>query len=56
MKLNVKPHPAVGDERIVEKFLLLPYYLAGERRWLEWVKILEVYEGTCEGWMPTKFV
>lgn len=35
--------PKVGDERVVEKFLLFPKVINEEMRWLETVKILQKY-------------
>ena len=45
MKWKIKESklPEFGDERIVEKFLILPKRISDEIRWLEIVKIYQVY-------------
>lgn len=45
MKWKIKESklPEFGDERIVEKFLILPKRIGDEIRWLEIVKIYQVY-------------
>ena len=42
-KFSEKILPKVGDERVVEKFLLFPKVINEEMRWLETVKILQKY-------------
>jgi len=42
-KFSKKIDPKVGDERVVEKFLLFPKVINEEMRWLETVKILQKY-------------
>ena len=42
-KIKEKVEPEFGDERIVEKFLILPKRIGDEIRWLEIVKIYQVY-------------
>jgi hypothetical protein len=44
MKWIMKPKPNVGDERIIEKFLLFPRCLNREWRWFERVRIKQVYD------------
>ncbi len=41
MKFKKEPYPKIGDERIIRKFLLLPYRLDDEVRWLETASILQ---------------
>ena len=50
--------PKVGDERVVEKFLLFPKVINEELRWLETVKILQKYDygGEDCGWEDIRFV
>lgn len=42
-QIKQKIEPKFGDERIVEKFLILPKRIGDEIRWLEIVKIHQVY-------------
>lgn len=42
-QIKQKIEPKFGDERIVEKFLILPKRIGDEIRWLEIVKIYQVY-------------
>ena len=42
-KIKKTKNPKFGDERIVEKFLILPKRIDDEIRWLEIVKIHQVY-------------
>lgn len=42
-QIKQKVEPEFGDERIVEKFLILPKRIGDEIRWLEIVKIYQVY-------------
>lgn len=44
MKIKVSKKPKLNDERIIKKFLLLPIKIGAEIRWLENVKIRQVYE------------
>jgi hypothetical protein len=50
-----------GDERIIEKFLFLPFKIGNEMRWLENVKIRQVrrymFDVTCgSSWYEWKSV
>lgn len=51
-----------GDTRIISKFLLLPKSLDGEMRWLERVKIKQVFQFymdfvvVCEEWEDIKWI
>lgn len=42
-KFSEKVSPKVGDERVVEKFLLFPKVINEEKRWFETAKILQKY-------------
>ena len=42
-QIKQKIEPKFGDERIVEKFLIFPKRINDEIRWLEIVKIHQVY-------------
>lgn len=42
MKINRKKN-YLGDEKIVKKFLIFPFTIDGETRWLEVVKIKYLY-------------
>ena len=42
-KIKETKRPEFGDERIVEKLLILPKRIGDEIRWLEIVKIYQVY-------------
>jgi len=42
-KFSEKIDPKVGDERVVEKFLIFPKTINDEMRWLETAKILQQY-------------
>ena len=42
-KIKETKRPEFGDERIVEKLLTLPKRIGDEIRWLEIVKIYQVY-------------
>ena len=44
-KFSENNDPKVGDERVVEKFLLFPKTINNEMRWLETAKILQRYSG-----------
>ena len=46
--------PKNNEERIIEKFLWLPLILAGEKRWLEYVKIKQIF--TNGKWDNIKFI
>jgi len=59
--------PSVGTARIKLKFLLLPKTLRGECRWLEWVRVHQVWQSyekqikwgftkTCFGWRDIDWV
>jgi hypothetical protein len=55
MKWN-KNAPTLFDERVIEKFLLLPKELQGEVRWLEKVKIKQFYGYTGAPFFPEKWI
>jgi len=42
-KFSEKIDQKVGDERVVEKFLIFPKTINDEMRWLETAKILQQY-------------
>jgi len=42
-QIKQKTEPKFGDERILEKFLIFPKRINDEIRWLEIVKIHQVY-------------
>ena len=44
MRWRERKYPEWGDTRCIKKFLLLPHTIAGETRWLEWVKIEQEYK------------
>lgn len=46
MKINRKKN-YLGDEKIVKKFLIFPFTIDGETRWLEVVKIKYLYVKKC---------
>ena len=57
--------PKHGDERIVERFAIIPVYIGNEIRWLEKVKINQTYHGFMEvdgepdedsGWYDSEFI
>lgn len=49
MKKN-KTTPKDGETRVVSRFLIFPWELSNQYRWLEWVKIKQRYVGiTCDG-------
>ena len=55
MKLKVHK---IGDKRIVKRFTLFPRQIQDDKRWLETVYIIQVwdalgYDGEC--WFDTKF-
>ena len=43
-------YPALGEEKTVRKFLLLPLTVNGETRWLEMAMIKYCYHR--DGWIP----
>jgi len=46
-----RPYPKDGDTRIVTRFLLFPYRLNDETRWLETVRVKQQYTWSWyEGW------
>ena len=52
------PRPAIGSQRVLGKYLLLPKDVGGETRWLEHAWWLEEYRRTKggEGWCPIRWV
>jgi hypothetical protein len=49
------------DQRIVKKFALFPIFTPTEWRWLEWVKIEQIYNAiwdneTQSGWGNYQFI
>jgi hypothetical protein len=57
-----KKLPKFGETRIVSRFLLFPLSLGRERRWLERVKIKQMYRNYryniwfTEGWEDYEFI
>lgn len=43
MKRNLKPRPKINSIRILEKFAWLPIEIGNEIRWLEKVRIEQIY-------------
>ena len=48
--------PLSGDKRIIKRFLLSPLIVGGEKRWLEYVKIEQIYSDSKKEWICIKFV
>ena len=42
-KEKTQPINSLGDERVIEKFLILPRCLEGEWRWFEKARIVQVF-------------
>jgi hypothetical protein len=58
MKWKVK-YPTIGDTRIIKRFLFLPRCIEGEVRWLEFVKIKQMYKINymdADSWYDIAFV
>ncbi len=69
LKTKIEEKPNLGDVREVKKFLLFPYRLGNETRWLEKAKILQEckwletepqefsgYSYSYLGWEDVKFI
>ena len=41
--MKIRKKNCLGDEKIVKKFLIFPFTIDGETRWLETVKIKYLY-------------
>jgi hypothetical protein len=50
-KEKIKVYPKNRDKRIISRFLILPMCLDGEWRWLEKIKIEQVYTNLIFGSM-----
>lgn len=59
MRWKAKPTPKHKDTRVIKKFLLIPYCLENEWRWLEIAYILQqycYYDYIAPMWVDLKFV
>jgi len=44
------------DRRIIVKFAIIPVYVSSEWRWLEWVKIEQIYSKDRDMWFNIRFI
>ena len=59
MRFNLKyTNPKGGDTRIKKRFALFPIVIGDEMRWLEWVKVVQVFDDNWadDGWKNYGFV